>query len=171
MHAQTLQAISLLILITYAESVRRRPIRLRKLTGSRGGTVLSNHPEHDIFKRFFCRHQRCEEGKYCNQWYMCLPAKFDGEFCIENKQCLSGVCVENVCKGCRNDLDCPSKGTRDERLLSIIETSKVYCRNNNCVECTKEEHCNLGKVCTGDNKCEHCDTAEGCEDTNEVESK
>ncbi|CAH1773925.1 unnamed protein product [Owenia fusiformis] len=156
MHGQIFRTIFFLILLTYnVKSARRtRPSRTRGTTKVDGKSGKNS--------AFFCSGRSCGEGKYCNKQKMCMPTKFDGQICTENKECMSDICLKGVCKSCRNDGDCPSKGARDERLLKIVEEAKAFCVNNDCVKCTKDEHCNLGRVCTIDNRCEQCDSNEDC---------
>jgi len=76
----------------------------------------------------------CEE--VITQQVQCKISGFDCGFsCSADSDCPGGVCINGVCKECRDNSDCPSG----------------FCLNNICVECLQNSDClSDGNECTAE---------------------
>ncbi|CAH1773928.1 unnamed protein product, partial [Owenia fusiformis] len=108
---------------------------------------------------FFCKNETCLGGQYCSKRNLCRSTKYDGQPCKLDKHCKSSTCIDQVCRACRVDEDCPFR----YKTFANFPT-KTYCMNNSCVDCKQNGHCKAGMVCASDNRCEECDSDKDCGD-------
>ncbi|CAH1773929.1 unnamed protein product [Owenia fusiformis] len=128
-------------------------------TGSRREAIV-NH---------LCKNGTCSKDHFCNNRNICRRYKFDGEPCKSHEYCKSGICLNQTCRACRVDDDCPSRGEIHLRkylpkIFPNIADDEAYCLDNDCVACKLDDHCKAAMVCTSDNRCEECDSDEDCVD-------
>jgi hypothetical protein len=76
------------------------------------------------------------------------PKCAGGKTCFENRDCVSGVCVDFACADCAVDGHCP--------------VDAPFCIDNNCVNCRGDGDCAAGTPFCIDNFCRQCHDATDC---------
>ena len=108
----------------------------------------------------------CDSSTFCNNAQQC-EAKFDNtvQYCSRNEQCLSGICVGNIC--CSN-WDCDAQQIGERCYTTSNCAGSNWCNNGVCaaalqpnIACTADEQC-LSDMCrsfsVGSRCCRHSQT-------------